>query len=90
VKERVAIHWKPKNHVAILLANDSKRPHAIVLDTKLENEAMKVRVGILSLKIAEAYLLENPSLKVTRKELATQWGVDLAVLENESIWGLTY
>jgi hypothetical protein len=62
----------------------------IILDTKLENESMPVRVAILSLKIAEAYLLANSSIKLQRKELAAQWGVDLAPLENESIEGLTY
>jgi hypothetical protein len=90
VKERVTIQWKQKNHVAILLTNHGKLPFTIVLDTKLENESMKVRIAILSLKIAEAYLRENPSLKTTREKLATQWGFDLSVLENESIWGLTY
>ncbi len=85
VKERVTIHWKQKNHVAILLTNDSKRPYTIVLDTKLENESMKVRVGVLSLKIAEAYLLENSSHKVTRKELATQWGVDSGIRERKHL-----
>jgi hypothetical protein len=51
---------------------------------------MQVRTGILSLKIAEAYLLDNPQLKTTREELATQWGTDLAVLKNDSIDGLAY
>jgi len=91
VRDRVSICWKQRNRVAVLLPKGtSERPYTIILDTKLENESMKVRVGIMSLKLAEAYLLENPSLKATREELATQWGVDLIVLENDSIWGLTY
>jgi|HubBroStandDraft_6_1064221.scaffolds.fasta_scaffold1577939_1 hypothetical protein len=90
VKKRVTIRWKQKNHVAILLTNHGKLPFTIVLDTKLENESMKVRIAILGLKIAEAYLHENPSLKTTREKLATKWGFDLSVLDNESIWGLTY
>ncbi len=90
VKERVSIHWKRRTDVAVLLTSDSKRPYTIVLDTKLENQSMQVRVGILNLKIAEAYLLNNPQLKTTREELATQWGTDLAVLKNDSIDGLAY
>lgn len=84
------IYWKKKNNVAVLLADDFQKRFTIVLDTKLENESMEVRVGILALKIAEAYLLENPSLKVTREELATRWGVNLTVLQNEAIQGLTF
>jgi len=90
VKHRVRFIWKKKNHVAVLLASDSQKAYAIVLDTKLENVSMEVRVGILGLKIAEAYLLEEPSLKVTREELATRWGVDVTVLKNEAIQGLTF
>ena len=90
VTEKVSIHWKQKNHVAILLANGSKKPFTIILDTKLENESMKVRVGIIALKIAEAYLDANIVIRSTRAELVAQWGIDLDVLNSESICGLTY
>jgi hypothetical protein len=87
---KVSVQWKRKNHVALLLESAPKKPYLIVLDTKLENESRPVRIGIVCLKIAEAYILENPSIKMTREELATEWGIDLSVLQNESISGLTY
>lgn len=90
VKNNVEIRWKRKNDVAVLHDYNARRPYLIILDTKLENESIAIRKAILVLKIAEAYLIGNPSGEVTREELAVQWGAELAVLDSEAVQGLRY
>jgi len=59
-KKNVEIIWKRKNDVAVLHEWSTDRPYLIMLDTKIKNESMAIRVAILVSKIAEAYLIGKP------------------------------